>query len=84
MALGWIIVGILILIFAALAWFVFRHMFRLTWALLANTILGFIALFLFSFFGITVPVNLLTVIVVAIFGVLGAAVLAILSILGMF
>lgn len=84
MALGWIVIGILILIFAALVWFVFRHMFKLTWALLANTILGFVALFLFSFFGITVPVNLLTIIIVAIFGVLGAAVLAILSILGMF
>jgi len=78
-----IVIGILVLIFAALAWFVFKNAFKLTWALLANTILGFIALFLFSFFGIHVPINLLTIIVVAIFGVLGAAMLAILSILGM-
>ena len=82
MALTWIVIGILILIFAALVWFVFRNAFKLTWAIIANTILGFVALFLFSFFGITVPINLLTIIVVAIFGVLGAAALAIFSILG--
>ena len=83
MALTWIVIGILILIFAALAWFVFSRAFKLTWAIIVNTILGFVALFLFSFFGITVPINLLTIIVVAIFGVLGAAALAIFSILGM-
>jgi len=81
--LEWLVIGILVMLFAALAWFVFRNAFRLTWALLANTILGLIALFLFSFFGIYVPINLLTIIVVAVFGVLGAAALAILSILGM-
>ena len=70
------------LLFGGLILSVLKHSLKLTWALLANTILGLIALFLLNFLGFGIPINTITLIVTALFGLLGVAVLAILALTG--
>lgn len=53
------------------------------WALLANTIIGFIVIFLVNaIFGLGIVYNLLTWIVVAIFGLPAVAIIIILKLIG--
>jgi hypothetical protein len=47
-----------------------------------NTVLGLIAIFCLNALGLHIPINLITLIITAIFGLLGVAVLAILAIFG--
>jgi hypothetical protein len=78
-----IILGILfILIFGGLIWSVLRHSIGVLGALLVNTVSGLVAIFLLNFLGLGIPVNTITIIVAAVFGLLGVGVLAFLAIFG--
>ncbi len=71
-----------ILLFGGLIWSVLKHSLKFTWALLINAVLGLITIFLLNFLGFGIPINLITIIISAIFGLLGVTVLAVLALLG--
>jgi len=52
--------------------------------LIINIILGFILLFVANAIGINIPINLLTIVLVIIFGLGGLAFLALLALLGVY
>jgi len=53
-------------------------------ALIINSIIGFALLFLVNMVGIKIPINIFTILLVAIFGLLGLALLALLALLGIY
>ena len=53
-------------------------------AVIINSIIGFVLLFIANVIGIKIPINVLTILAVAVFGLLGLAVLALLALLGMY
>jgi len=76
-------VVIIIAVFLAIVYHFLKSGVKALPALIANTFLGFVAMFLLNFIGIHIPINILTLIIAAIFGMLGVAVLTVLSIFGM-
>ncbi|NYZ77581.1 pro-sigmaK processing inhibitor BofA family protein [Candidatus Micrarchaeota archaeon] len=78
-----LLVLLFLLLFGGILWSVLKHGLKLTWALLANTILGLVAIFFLNIIGFGIPINTVTLLVSAIFGLLGVAVLALLAIFGM-
>ena len=77
------LLAVFIILFGGIIWSVLKHSLKLSFALLANTILGFIAMVFLNFLGFGIPINIVTIIVVAVFGLLGVAVIAVLSLFGM-
>jgi len=71
-----------VLLFGSLLWSVLRHGLSIGFALLANTVMGLVAIFLLNLLGFGIPVNTVTLIVSAIFGLLGVTVLALLALFG--
>ncbi|MFH1222253.1 MAG: pro-sigmaK processing inhibitor BofA family protein [Candidatus Micrarchaeota archaeon] len=70
------VVGLVLLaLFAGLAFFIFKKSVKAVWGLLANTILGVIAILVLNFFGAAIPLNIITLGVSAIFGLLGVGLL---------
>ncbi len=69
-----LMIGVMIVIVAAILLFVFRKP-------IINTILGLLAFALLNLIGIHVPVNLVTILITAIFGLVGIGVLVILTVL---
>ncbi len=78
-----IIALLFILLFGGLILSVLRHSVGILGALLTNTILGLIAIFVLNFLGFGIPINTVTLLLSAIFGLLGVAVLAFLMVFGM-
>lgn len=72
-----------LLVFLLITWAVFTRALKFVWGLLANTILGLIAIFFLNMLGFVIPINLITILVSALFGLLGVAVLALLALFGM-
>ncbi len=79
-----LIIAVFIILFGGIIWSLLKHTIKLSWALLANTILGLIAIFFLDLLGFGIPINIVTLIISAIFGLLGVAVLAILALFGFF
>lgn len=81
----WLLILLLLvflLLFGGIFWSVLKHGLKLTWALLVNTVLGLAAMFFLDLLGFGIPINFVTLLVSAIFGLLGVAVLALLAIFG--
>ena len=74
---------IFFLLFGGIFWSVLKHSIKLTWALLVNIVLGLAAIIFLDILGFGIPINLVTILVAAIFGLLGVSVLALLSLFGM-
>ena len=74
---------IIIVIFLAIVYHFLKGGVKALPALIANTFLGFVAMFLLNFIGIHIPITMITLIIAAIFGMLGVAVMTALSIFGM-
>jgi len=80
----------LLLIFAALAlfialalfWGVFKKLFEWAISLFINSVLGLILLYGLNLFGLGIPINWVTLLVCAIFGLPAVAILAILAFFG--
>ncbi len=53
-------------------------------SLIINSIVGFVLLFIVNMLGIKIPINIVTILMVAIFGLLGLAILALLAFLGIY
>lgn len=53
-------------------------------AIIINSLIGFVLLFLANAIGIKIPINVFTILLVAIFGLLGLALLALLALLGVY
>jgi pro-sigmaK processing inhibitor BofA len=53
-------------------------------SLILNSIVGFILLFLVNMIGIRIPINIFTILLVAILGLLGLVLLALLELLGVY
>ena len=51
-------------------------------ALIINSIVGFILLYIANMIGIRIPINIVTILVVAIFGLLGLVLLVLLELIG--
>jgi len=78
-----IFVLIILAIFIAIIYYVLKNGLKALPALVINTVLGLFSMFLLNIVGIHVPINLLTILIAAVFGLLGVAVMAILAIFGM-
>lgn len=74
---------ILLAVFLGIVFYVLRNGLKAGVGLLINTIFGFIAIFLLNFLGIHIPINTITLLVCAIFGLLGVAMLSALTLFGM-
>ena len=72
-----------ILLFGGLIWSAVKRGLSIGLVLLANAVMGLIAIFLLNFLGFGIPVNTITLIVSAVFGLAGVAVLALLALFGM-
>jgi SigmaK-factor processing regulatory protein BofA len=53
-------------------------------ALIINTVVGFILLYIANLIGIKIPINVLTILLVVVFGLLGLAILALLALVGIY
>ena len=53
-------------------------------AVIINSIVGFVLLWIVNLIGIDIPINVLTILLVAVFGLLGLAILALLALLGVY
>lgn len=53
-------------------------------SLIINSIVGFILLYIVNMLGVKIPINIFTILLVAIFGLLGLALLALLAFLGIY
>lgn len=60
----------------------FKSSMNLIIKLLSNTIMGFILIFIFNIFGLGIPINWITLLITAIFGLAGAGTLGILALFG--
>ncbi|MBI4406292.1 pro-sigmaK processing inhibitor BofA family protein [Candidatus Micrarchaeota archaeon] len=69
------IIGLLLIVIAVLVLWRLRHF-------IINSLLGIIALFLLQFVGIDISINVVTIIVAAVLGLIGVGLLVILSVLG--
>jgi len=76
-------IAVFLLLFGGILWSFLKHSIRFTWFIFANSILGLISIYLLNVFGFGIPLTILTLLVAAIFGLLGVAVLAILAFFGM-
>ena len=75
--------GIWLIVAIAIAVLIIWKLGKLLFGLLANTILGFITFFLVNtFFGLGIPYDIATIVITAIFGLPGAAVIIFLKLLG--
>ncbi|MFH0713613.1 MAG: pro-sigmaK processing inhibitor BofA family protein [Candidatus Micrarchaeota archaeon] len=70
-----IIVGLLLVLVAILVLWKMRKF-------IVNSILGVIALFLLQFAGITIPINIITIIVAGVLGLIGVGIMVLLIVLG--
>ncbi len=68
-------IGVILIVIAVLVLWKLRHF-------IINSLLGIIALFLLQFAGINIPINVVTVIVAAVLGLIGVGLLVILTVLG--
>ncbi len=71
-----------LLLFAAIFWSVFKHTIKLAWGLIINTVFGLVGIFLLNLLGFTIQINTITILIVAIFGLLGVVALAFLTLFG--
>jgi len=78
-----IIIFILLAVFAGIIFYILKKGLKSGMGIILNTVLGFIAMFLLNVLGIHIPITILTLIIAAIFGLLGVAVMAFLAIFGM-
>jgi|YelNatPaOPRAMG01_1025707.scaffolds.fasta_scaffold03207_7 hypothetical protein len=69
-------------IFAVIFWSVLKQAIKLVWGVIINTVLGLLGIFFLNLLGFSIPINIVTVLVAAIFGLLGVAVLALLALFG--
>ena len=77
------VVGLLLLVlFAGLAFAVFKKIIKGMWGLAANTILGVLAILVLNFLGAGIPLNIVTIGISAIFGLLGVGLLLFFKLLG--
>ncbi len=77
----WLIVAAAVAIFVV--WKVGKLFFKIIFGIIANTVLGFITLFLAnSFFGISIPFSLPVIISTALFGIGGVGTIIILQYFG--
>jgi len=53
-------------------------------SVIINSIVGFVLLWIVNMIGIDIPINVLTILLVAVFGLLGLAILALLALLGVY
>ena len=74
--------GLVFLMLFVLLFFALKRMLKLAFRLLINSVLGIAGIFLLGFVGISVPVNLATLLVVAVFGFAGLGALLILMFFG--
>lgn len=74
-------IAVFLLLFGGILWSVLKHSLKIGWALLVNAVLGVLAIFFLDMLGFGIPINNITLIISALFGLFGVAVLAILSIL---
>ncbi len=79
-----ILIVLFLLLFGGILWSVLKYSLKLGWALLVNAVLGLMAIFFLDILGFGIPINNTTLLVSAVFGLPGVAVLATLSILGSF
>ena len=70
-----IIVGLLFLVIAIVVLWKLRHF-------IVNSLLGVIALFLLQLIGINIPINLVTMIIAAVLGLVGVGLMVLLHVLG--
>lgn len=70
-----IVIGLLLIAVAVLVLWKLRNF-------IVNSALGVIALFLLGFIGITVPVNLVTIIIAGVLGLVGVGLMVLLVVLG--
>jgi len=78
-----VIIFILLAVFAGIVFYIVKKGLKSGMGIILNTVLGFIAMFLLNLIGIHIPITILTLIIAAIFGLLGVAVMAFLAIFGM-
>ena len=78
-----VIIFILLVVFAGIVFYIIKKGLKSGMGIILNTVLGFIAMFLLNLIGIHIPITILTLIIAAIFGLLGVAVMAFLAIFGM-
>jgi hypothetical protein len=74
--------GLVFLMLFVLLFFAFKKALKLALRLIINSVLGLAGIFLLGFIGISVPVNLATLAVVALFGFAGLGALLILMFFG--
>jgi pro-sigmaK processing inhibitor BofA len=79
--LGFLIL-LFLFIFAVIFWSVLKQAIKLVWGVIINTVLGLLGIFFLNLLGFSIPINIVTVLVAAIFGLLGVAVLALLALFG--
>lgn len=70
-----IIVGLLLLVIAIVVLWKLRHF-------IVNSLLGVIALFLLQLIGISIPINIVTMIIAAVLGLVGVGLMVLLHVLG--
>ncbi len=70
-----VVVGLLLVLVAVLVLWKLRHF-------IANSLLGLIALFLLQFIGINIPINLVTIIVAGVLGLVGVGLMVLLNVIG--
>ncbi len=73
----------IVLVAVGLAWAVIKRLLELATSLIINSLTAIVLLFFLSLFGITVPLNAVTVILIVVFGLPALAVLILLKMAGL-
>ncbi len=70
-----ILIGLILIAIAIVILWKLRHF-------IINSILGLIALFLLQFFGIQIPINIITLLIAGVLGLIGVGLMILLTVLG--